>query len=302
MTLLRDIKKIKLFISASDILISELRKGKVTKIQSSELFQNLPSTLPILSPSFSKHIDHEQLLNLLKTFFEEKLLSLKCIGASLLYPALIFISLIIVSIAYLFFVIPTFSSFLSDMGQIPTLLSLLLTINQVLASKWEVIILCLSISIMLLLHIPYISSKILSLFFTTHRSDLYFLIGILLQQGLSLNEVFLSLTPKKNYPFYIEIYKMKTHLFKTGSFYKASSVCFSLTEEEHHHLSKGELLGTLDQELIILSKTLSNLLIKTNKLTAKKLQFFCLCLLSVFITIMIYITFIPLSHSLNMIY
>jgi type II secretory pathway component PulF len=299
MTLIKDIKKIKTFIHDSDLLISKMRRGDIASTQALDIFKNLPSTLPILSPSLSKQLNHEQLLTLLKTFFEEKLSRLKTIGTILLYPILVFSLLLFVGLSYLLFVIPIMVSFLSDLGDLPPLLSHLLTLSQFISSKWDVVFLGLCFSLSILFNISFISSRLLSLFFTSHRHDLYFLIGILLQQGLPLNERFSSFSPKKNDTFYKDIKAIEKNLYKTGSFYISVSNCFSLNKEETFHLSKGDLLGTLDTELITLSKRLGSLSLQTHKLTAKKLQFCFLCILSFFITLMIYITFIPLTKSLS---
>lgn len=300
MTLVGDIQKIKTFLAFAETQLSYIRSGQNSSLTLSSIFERLPNSVALTIPLLSDTLDMEDILELLVDFFKQKLSYLNALGTALIYPSVLFIAILGVSLIYIMFVIPNLSSLLPEHSPTSSLLSSLFTLHIVLKSNGDFILLILICSIFLLTQLVQTSSTLRSLIFTTHRSDLYFLIGLMLKQGLSLNTVFNSLNPTPTTGHATHITHIKQHLFNTGSLYKALQATFPLTELEHHYLSKSDYTNSFDKDLLTLSRLLAENHTQKQIKTAKKLHYYALILLSGIISLMIYLTFIPITKSIEL--
>ncbi|MFC1754073.1 type II secretion system F family protein [Thermoproteota archaeon] len=262
----------------------------------------LPNWLPFMFSECGITPDIAKLCCRLANYLDIKLNALENTVKQLLYPAVLFTSVLLVLGLLIIHLIPALYSLYSDMNsQIPASLHYMFACSRLIQNNSATILLMIILSSLAAAPIiKQLSIRVMkSVFFPFQCSDLIWILACLSDSGLDLKSVLEAVILEDRNPYKTRFLLVKDDVYATGKFSEGLKKYLKLTSFHYEILKNAEQTASLSNSLTTVSNDMRDNEQANFKLKLNVIQPVALGLLSIVIFFLLYLIFYPISHSIN---
>lgn len=289
---------------------SNPRKKKLLReiknhVDSGESFiSGLQKLLPSFTP-FSLYGDNvpniENFLIEIQYYYHEKLNRFSFIKKKVGYPLLLLCSTLGILLLFIFFILPLYVSYFHNLNITapPSILFLVNNVDNIKAHPVTSLLL-LGIIGYLLYQIlnPYITKSLQKLLFPVNSADLLWILGLCLQEGMSLKQTLLFInTDNKTQPKF-QIFKQMVE--KSGHFTQSMQDVFKLSQYHIELLRNAEQSNKFIETLFLVAADIREMENTKIENVSKIIPILIFLLLTCMILIFMYFIFLPIISGVNL--
>jgi type IV pilus assembly protein PilC len=286
-------------------------KGKITNLLTSlesgkSFIHSLKSVLPRNIPFNFLQIetlpDIPILLEKLAFYYKNKLTMIKKFLSKLTYPACLILSIFIIFILFFSVLLPSFSSFYTDLSMsIPKPIQLLLNLSNIIQSYLLEISIFIGIICLIIYYIfsDKIKTKLYNFLFPDSTQDILWIMSILLSSGIKMKDAVTCLNLQTNSSLQKPFNQFKHNFLQSGDFAESFNKAFTLSSYQKELLIHSQKTATIPQTFLEIA---SDLKIQEQKRIDTKLAIIqpaLLLFIGGLIFLFIYFTFLPVLSSIQ---
>ena len=260
----------------------------------------LPSGFPAHFASITTIPQLDDFLSHLEKYLEKKLETAQHVIKQLTYPTILILSLMILSVAFMLIIAPTYLQFFESTGLAPPY-------AFVLFQKMPIVLKTYGIWIVLIVALPFShpgirkigTHKAQTFFKTSNHGEILWILGILIENGIPLIKSLqcINLPPSSHH--FQTMQKMIHHTEQSGSLSEGIKASRFVSEKHTALITNAERSRRLGQTLINIGKEIIESEQKRLERLTSTIQPILLALIGLLITGFTYISFVPILKSLQ---
>lgn len=262
----------------------------------------LPKNLPIDSHAFSELPNLGGFLEEMTNFLNSEKLFMEQLGKSLLYPVVLLFFSLGFLLFFLFVLLPMYERFFTELNiPIPDLIANALVFSSFLLNYGLLMGVSIGIGFFMNSYLSQRFMRVLNLWWYKNqiKSDLCFSVGLLLKSGVPMSQIVRSLKLTGSSPMSKQLEVFKQRFFSTGNFSKYWYEALNYSHYIQLLINVSESQESLDSALLESAELLRIDHYKKCERISKIFPGVCLVVISLLISVMAYVVFVPVISSIS---